>query len=893
MPYQAEAGLFSPSFLDRWGSQRWAPTDGDRTAAAILHVQIVSRIASQRLGYSDGVEATALDSLYRLFDITREICTRNPGGQQFEAIAWEVLNGRVRPFTAKWHRRAKAGALGALDASDEFRAELDLLRPTLRCFDDLLLELRDGVRPPPAPADPKDERILQEMRAELRWGTAARGGIDPTVAARIDADEKAAIQARRKYYELPDAPHAVGLALSGGGIRSATFSLGVLVALARRNILPKVDYLSTVSGGGYIGSFLTVFLNGDWRDPATVGVADEVSLRSSDLPFRREEGEAAALRRVRHRSRYLSASSGRELLSIAAAQLHGLAVNVALLAVLAAAAALVDFGARAATQSVPDIGVVRILALALGAAALAAPILSRMTGSGQGRIDAILGFGLGALALVVLWEVLGFLHVNAARLGGTGAGATLVTAGAVLLVASIGVVFLGRRLRAGKFLLLGATGFAAPLLLLVLELATFGYIAQRSSGEWERAALVLALVLLVAIALAFVDVNQTAPHRLYRDKLAGTFLFRPSRGGDDDGFTPAGDLRLSQATRVGRAPYHLINCALNVPASRQPRMQGRLTDFFMFSPAFTGSPLTGYAPTKDWEGVAARLDVATAMAISGAAASPQMGLATMRNLRFWLALLNVRLGQWVHVPATVAGGASAPVGERKQGARPGLSYLFREMTGLLDERRPFVNVTDGGHIENLGVYELLRRRCKYILAVDGEQDPAMTFAALTTLQRLASIDLGITIEIDLDDLRLDSKGLSRSHFRFCRIRYPGRPGHAEAGIGYLLYLKLSLTGNEGEFVRRYRLDQPAFPHHPTADQFFTEAQFEAYRLLGEHVGDKLFLRAIVGGLADASDVNVEEWFEAIGTSMLTPGQSSVGQDGADPAADDQRGGPEA
>uniref|UniRef100_UPI0013D130E7 hypothetical protein n=1 Tax=Escherichia coli TaxID=562 RepID=UPI0013D130E7 len=63
-------------------------------------------------------------------------------------------------------------------------------------------------------------------------------------------------------------------------------------------------------------------------------------------------------------------------------------------------------------------------------------------------------------------------------------------------------------------------------------------------------------------------------------------------------------------------------------------------------------------------------------------------------------------------------------------------------------------------------------------------------------------------------------------------------------IGYLVYLKLSLTGNEGEFIRRFKFDEPAFPHHSTTNQFFTEVQFEAYRTLGEHVGDKMFLGAL-------------------------------------------------
>jgi hypothetical protein len=148
--------------------------------------------------------------------------------------------------------------------------------------------------------------------------------------------------------------------------------------------------------------------------------------------------------------------------------------------------------------------------------------------------------------------------------------------------------------------------------------------------------------------------------------------------------------------------------------------------------------------------------------------------------------------------------------------------------------------------------------------VDGEQDPGMTFHAITNLQRLAYIDMGIRIEVDLDDFRLKPDGLSRSHFRICRINY------GDGAHGYLLYLKLSLTGNEGEFLRRYKLDEPDFPHHSTADQFFTEPQFEAYRSLGEHVGDKLFLRSIVGDLADQNDIKIDDLFARIAESFLDP-----------------------
>jgi hypothetical protein len=159
-----------------------------------------------------------------------------------------------------------------------------------------------------------------------------------------------------------------------------------------------------------------------------------------------------------------------------------------------------------------------------------------------------------------------------------------------------------------------------------------------------------------------------------------------------------------------------------------------LTDFFIFSPAYCGSPLTGYAPTTDWERADHRLDLATAMAISGAAAAPQMGLGSMRHLSFWLALLNVRLSYWLKRPGKPLPWADAP----------GLSYLLQEMFGRMHEGARFLNLSDAGHMENLGVYELLRHRCKYIVAVDGEHDPQMTFAEFITLQRLGSIDLVVT-----------------------------------------------------------------------------------------------------------------------------------------------------
>jgi hypothetical protein len=824
-----KVSLFSVDFIKRWGDQAWSPHADDQKAAGALHTQITSRITTQPLGYLDGDEATALDSVYKLFGHTRDITDRFPACTLFEAVAWHVLNTHVRPFTAKWHLRKIQGALRALDSTDEFRAELSQLQPILSRFDELLITIRDGAPPPRAKAggeNAREQKILDEMRQALNWGVLVQDNDAAAQTLReLNSAEGGAIWARRKYYGIPqNKPHAIALALSGGGIRSATFSLGVLVALAKRNILPQFDYLSTVSGGGYIGAFLTSFLS-------VPNPGDRIGLHSSQLPFKRERGEAEALRDVRHRSRFLQ-SSPWERPTIASAQLYGMILNtLAIILLIACIAALELF-----IRSTFYFGNWPRTPVYLGAFAtliVVVHILGRFRWLTPTDVDGWLGFTTLVLLVLLSWYLLGFLHGAWQPFTGKSSiwsTVGFVAAGVLPLLAAGGITLVGRRFRIVQLVLLAVAALAVPVFFLLVELALYDFAQHWIQGSesriWRWVAVIAFLLAVAAFVFFTLDVNVTSPHRHYRAKLAKAFLGQSSFDAQSNRLVMR--LRVSEATGGGRGPYHLVNCALNVPSSSKPAIQGRLTDFFLFSPAFSGSLLTGYHRTEQWETADRNLDFATAFAISGAAASPQMGLSTLRHLSFWLTLLNIRLGYWVLKPLA---GHSAP---------PRLGYLLKEMLGKMDERGPYLNVSDGGHIENLGVYELLRRRCKYIVAVDGEQDANMTFHALTTLQRLAAIDLGITIDMNLDDLRLNYQGLSRSHFRFCRIRYPGRHPGAEE-YGYLLYLKLSLTGNEGEFIRRYRYDEPAFPHHSTADQFFTETQFEAYRSLGEHIGDKLFL----------------------------------------------------
>jgi hypothetical protein len=845
--------ILDSDFLAHWSSRRRALTVDDAKAAAELHVQLVSRVATQSLAYRAGVEAAALKSIFELFGHARAIASKYPLAADFDELVWHVLNIHVRPFTAKWHRKDQDGALDALDETDRFRSELFYLQEKLVAFDSLLLLLRDGEHHQRFQSNSISNPILEEMGAKLRFGIpSTRAGLNAETSKAINDAERSAINERRKTYKLADSNQAAGLAISGGGIRSATFALGVLVALSKRNLLPQFDYMSTVSGGGFVGSFLTAFLSG--KSP-------EAGLKKSQHPFNSSSGESPELRRIRHKSRYLHTSAW-ERFYLAIAQAYGMAVNIFAISLLPLLAALLEYMIRNSSLAESRSGQTSTLLIFMLISGLIVPGLIHRLSNNEKKADwvyRILGISIAA---VLVWRFFGFVHeyVNpfADELFTWRFLTLLITLWTVPLLCTLLFSLLPSRHKIFRTSFAFVAGLSAPLCFFSIEIVAFAWLSHGSDTvgilQWEILSkpLILAASCIVIFILVWLplNINFTSPHRHYRRKLADAFIIQR----DDNGVLAPVEIRLSEATTGGLGPYHLINAALNVPSSNNSSMQGRLSDFFLFSQAYCGSPITGYCPTSMWEKGDSNLTLATAMAISGAAASPLMGSETKSHVAFWMTILNVRLGYWLRNPE-----------KRSWAAKPGAMQLGREMMGKISEHGSFLNLTDGGHIENLGVYELLRRRCKFIVAVDGEFDPNMTFHALTNLQRMAAIDFDINIDIDLEELRLNTKGLSRSHFQFCRIKYP-RSDNFEAGVGYMLYIKLSLTGNEGEFIRKYRMDEPEFPHHSTTNQFFSEAQFEAYRSLGEHIGEKLFIEAISG--KPVENLVLSDWFKEIGQRTL-------------------------
>jgi hypothetical protein len=160
---------------------------------------------------------------------------------------------------------------------------------------------------------------------------------------------------------------------------------------------------------------------------------------------------------------------------------------------------------------------------------------------------------------------------------------------------------------------------------------------------------------------------------------------------------------------------------------------------------------------------------------------------------------------------------------------------------MVSDDAPFVSVSDGGQFENMGLYELVRRRCRNIIICDAEEDANFTFEGLGMAIRKCRIDFGVEISLSLDELLPDKSGNSRSAHVAGTIRYPlgVQAGETVARFveGQILYLKSTLTGREPSDIRNYKREHPVFPSDTTLNQWFTESQFESYRRLGQFVAE--------------------------------------------------------
>jgi hypothetical protein len=257
-----------------------------------------------------------------------------------------------------------------------------------------------------------DDTELDACFLDVDFGIAAVGPPIPNASA-IKSNEADEVARRRERYgihtrvgssnqpDMPKGKNAVGLALSGGGIRSATFCLGVVQVLADRDLLKDVDFLSTVSGGGYAGSFLTTRLGAG--QPHT----------SVARPY---GPDPEAIRYLRRHAKYLAAVDLKQSWSMVTATFAGMLLNWAAPLLLIVIAALV---AVAYKQWVPLPPWATILAVC-GVATLAALVLYAGL-MRAGPVSARVGGWLLAVAIAVT-ALLGVLWALDASFGPVVAG---------------------------------------------------------------------------------------------------------------------------------------------------------------------------------------------------------------------------------------------------------------------------------------------------------------------------------------------------------------------------------------------------------------------------------------------------------------------------------------
>lgn len=716
----------------------------------------------------------------------------------------------------------------------------------------------------------------------------------------------------------------VGLALSGGGIRSASFALGILQALARRNVIGRFDYLSSVSGGGYIGSALTWFLHNNGEIGTRNPEPPPPERNAGNFPIgeiyrsRREDiggnKRAAILNFIRQHGNYLIPGRGLNLVSLVSVVLRSVLLSffvyfsllVIALQILGAVGAFLiptgfgyglDFEVHLRFCDAAALAVYELTRSVFGGLQIAEGFdLTWLLGTAVALLGLLLfSYLVYALTTFLSWRMVNRYRLRtwAQRLMGWLVFFTLLAAflGSLpfvvraleecgdgsLFAGIVGVVstvlggsgtFLSH-LKGGKRGALGAVlgsnwYLAAVAALLLYGLLILGYsvaaaltpgamaIESESIWAWGRSFGLLALALVIGF---FVNLNYVSLHRMYRDRLMETFLPNPDEVKDNvwHPASQADQAGLWAFARPGTAgPYHLINTNVVLADSRHAKYSGRGGDSFILSPGFCGSDATGWRRTGHYmrAGMFSGMTLATAMAISGAAVNPNtgvggQGITRNRLVSFLMTLLNLRLGYWAPNPNLPTQPWITP-----NFFDPGFKALWGKG---MDEDSRLVELTDGGHFDNIGIYELIRRRAKVVVVSDGTADSKFSFSDFGNVVERVRVDFGVTIRFRKDDCDLrhimphsaeveeddpadeafrKKYPLAERGFAIGQIEYPGKERASDKDFGVIVYIKSTLTKFLPADIYGYKSRNPEFPDQSTADQFFDETQLEAYRELG-------------------------------------------------------------
>ena len=358
-------------------------------------------------------------------------------------------------------------------------------------------------------------------------------------------------------------------------------------------------------------------------------------------------------------------------------------------------------------------------------------------------------------------------------------------------------------------------------------------------GAFALAQVLVPLAVLAGLAV-ITNANRTTLHTFYRERLSQAFATRM----DGDRPAPRAYSEPWQLSSLGDIDLNI--CAAVSCSEREVVPPGRECTSFVFSSGRTGmtdpwlpGALGRSAATTAYELFSPRIvTVPAAVAISGAAVSPVTGRqGRSKPFRLLLAMANIRLGVWLRNPALLDAAAEpAFLGWlNRRVTSPRVWWVFREAFGRTSLDDAWLYTTDGGHYENLGLVEALRRRPEKIIVLDASADGENTFAALGTAMSTARMDLGVEITARPGDLPCQGEdGYAPTSTVRLTAKWPDSDETTEILLG-----KLILTDRLPWDAHSYALQHPEYPLLSTGQQLYGEFDFEAYRVLGREVGQRL------------------------------------------------------
>ena len=710
-----------------------------------------------------------------------------------------------------------------------------------------------------------DQWIVERRKVESPPTNTQRDQVEIT---KEDTEGNEQVEVQERY--LPKVDHGLfGLALSGGGVRSATYSLGVVQRLSKRGVLRYVDFLSTASGGGYLGSAWNSLTS---SSPSFGSGPGNFPFKFIDDSAHRDrqiyDRESAAVRHIRAHGNWVAPHLGLFDVWTWTAITRYLTSTVLNLVLIPLPWVLVAFGL---TMLAPNSWWDRAHPLAppMGYFMLIGPVLllsfavfmwwrypdlnvpgPHFKGPfyrlGRGILIAAVAFVLADGFILAIGLANAAFPSVAAWVAGLSPTGLVVTVGVIarfftgdvqggvsggaggrskrligLLVSIVGYLALGLFLVSGYVLMdrwifweesgagptaieaqiksepiriqLPTTPLAQPDIRIVpMEVAITSEsttVSERvdiyesnldgfTSWDWDINDISRLNVLVIvvgtagAVAIAMLAMpwvqgflNRFSLGNLNLRGLRKAYILELDPRDKDQVVTRGKrDILLRRLKREKEKPpdipYHMITTSLNTSGDEDLDRLSRKSDGMVLAHLYSGSRTTGYRKTKD-DPAFKEMTLGQATSISGAAASPNMGRATTTSMAILLALFNVRIGTWILNPDKE---------HTKPGSwRPLAWYWMKELFGKASARDRYVYLTDAGHFDNSGMYELLKRRCKYIAAIDASAD----IGNLATVARLARIDFGIQIDVDMAPFMPDREtGRSRRPYVVGKIKYP-------------------------------------------------------------------------------------------------------------------------